>query len=211
MKKRLAIYGAGGLGKEVLSLVRALPEWEVIGYYDDGLATGTLVREGLKVLGGLSELTAAVQPLQIVLAIGSPQTKEHLSNSLKAHRHIQFPTLVHPSVILQDPKCISFGPGCIVGAGSILTTDIQVAEHVLINLSCTIGHDVRIGKFSSVMPGVNLAGEVTIGQGVLIGAGANIINRLEVGDNSRVGAGAVVIRSVPSQVTAVGVPARIIK
>ena len=211
MNKPLAIYGAGGLGREVLSLLRLLPEWEVVGFYDDGLRSGTSVKEGLKVIGGFGELIKIRKPLNIVLSFGLPEIKQRLSASLKVNEMIHFPVLVHPSVILQDRASIVLDPGCIIGAGSILTTDIHLHPHVLINLNCTLGHDVEVGACSSVMPGVNLAGEVNIGEGVLIGSGANIINRIAIGSHSKIGAGAVVIKSVPPHVTAVGVPARIIK
>lgn len=211
MRKPLALYGAGGLGREVLSLVKALPEWEVKGFYDDGLQVGAHVKDGLHVLGGLEELKRMQDSIFIVLSVGSPQVKQKLACALSENKNIHFPSLVHPSVILQDPAFIKYGQGCILGAGTVMTTEISIGDHVLINLNCTIGHNVGIEMYSSVMPGVNIAGEVTIGEGVLVGAGASIINRLSVGANSRIGSGAVVIESVPANSTAVGVPARVIK
>ena len=49
-----------------------------------------------------------------------------------------------------------------------------------------------------------------IGKNVFIGARAVILGDVSVGNNSKIGAGAVVISDVPSNATAVGVPARII-
>jgi serine O-acetyltransferase len=49
------------------------------------------------------------------------------------------------------------------------------------------------------------------GNNVDIGSGAKVLGRITVGDNVRIGANAVVVRDVPSNSTAVGVPAVIRK
>jgi len=154
LKKQLAIFGAGGLGREVLSLLKALPQWEVTGFYDDGIASGTVIRDDLKVIGGLEALRSITEKTNIVLAIGSPDLKQRIAAALAGIAQLQFATLIHPSAILQEPNAIAFGPGCVIGAGCILTTEIEVGAHVLININCTVGHNVKIGKFASIMPGV---------------------------------------------------------
>lgn len=88
---------------------------------------------------------------------------------------------------------------------------LRIGKHVLINLTCTIGHDVQMGDYCSVMPGVNISGNVTLEEGVYIGTGAKILNNVTIGARTIVGAGAVVTKSLPPDCTAVGVPARIVK
>ena len=44
----------------------------------------------------------------------------------------------------------------------------------------------------------------------MIGAGAIVLGNIRVGDRSRIAAGSVVLRSVPSEKTVAGVPARIV-
>ncbi|MBL0744008.1 acetyltransferase [Chryseolinea lacunae] len=208
MKEPLLIYGAGGLGKEVLSLVRALDRFEPIGFLDDSLAAGTLVK-GVQVLGGVEALKAFDKPVHVVIAFGDPVMKFEAASKIKGPRVI-FPVLKHPSVILQDEASIAVGEGSILCAGSVLTTDIRLGAHVLVNLNCTIGHDTTLGSCTSVMPGVNVAGQVAIGNCVLIGSGSSIMNRITIGNLSKIGMGAVVIHDVPERVTAVGVPAKIV-
>ncbi len=206
MREPLLIYGAGGLGKEILSLVRELDEFEPIGFLDDGIRKDSLVK-GLKVLGGLDVLNSFSTPVNLVLGIGDPASKSILIKMIDPSR-VYYPVLKHPSVILQEEAAIKIGAGSILTAGCILTTDIQIGSHVLINLNTTIGHDVMIGNCSSVMPGVNIAGGVKIGEAVLIGSGANILNHVKVGNYSIIGMGAVVIRDVSAEITVVGVPAK---
>ncbi len=210
MKKKIAIYGAGGLGREVLSMVRALPEWEVVGFYDDGKLKGEEIG-GVAVLGAITELIQVREETQMVLAIGSPKIKKQLVEKLVSNSFIHFPTLIHPRALIQDTTSVKIGRGSIITAGVILTTGIDIGSHVLVNLNCTVGHGVHIGDYSCIMPGATVAGDVKIGEAVLIGSGANVLNGIQIGNQSRVGAGAVVTKDVPQNVTVVGVPAHRLK
>jgi sugar O-acyltransferase (sialic acid O-acetyltransferase NeuD family) len=206
MKKPLIIFGAGGLGREVKTLVDALPDWAVSGFCDDHVAAGTMIM-GVPVLGTSKYVLDLTAP-NVVIAIGNPMIKRAVAAQLKNASGIRFITLVHPSAVLGDPDNIVIGEGSVITAGCILTTSIEIGKHVLINLNTTVGHDVTLGDYTSVMPGVNLAGEVTIGNNVMIGSGANILNRIVIGDDAIIGAGAVVLTDITSGATAVGVPAR---
>ena len=206
MKEPLLIYGAGGLGKEILSWVRLLEDFEPVGFMDDGVRKDTTIK-GLKVLGGLDVLNSFSTPVNLVLALGDPSSKSILIKMIDPSR-VYYPVLKHPSVILQEESSIKIGEGSIITAGCILTTDIHIGSHVLVNLNSTIGHEVEIGSCSSIMTGVNLAGGVKIGDGVLVGSGSNILNYVKVGNFSKIGMGSVVIRDVELDTTVVGVPAR---
>src|SRR5687768_16816613 len=124
MREPLLIYGAGGLGKEILSLVRDLDEFEPIGFLDDGIRKDSSVK-GLKVLGGLDVLNSFSTPVNLVLAIGDPASKSILVKMIDPSR-VYYPVLKHPSVILQEESSIKIGEGSIVTAGCILTTDIHI-------------------------------------------------------------------------------------
>ena len=211
MSKKLVIYGAGGFGREVKSMLPHLKEqYELVGFLDDGLAVGTVV-DGTPVLGGVDWIRDHVDKVKLVLAIGNPKVKATVYRQLQQYADLKFPIIIHPNAHLQDIDKISIGDGTIIGAGSVLTTGITIGKHVLINLNVTIGHDTVIGNLTSVMPGVNIAGSVTLGNEVMIGSGANIINKIKIGDLSIIGAGSVVNHDIPPASTAAGVPARVIR
>ena len=204
------IYGAGGLGREVKSMLNSTTEqFELTGFLDDGVATGSLI-ENVKVLGGLSWLNSCPHDVFVVIAIGNPKIKSELVRRIHPEWKIKFATIIHNRAIIQNTETVDIGIGSIVCAGSVLTTGIKIGMHVLINLNTTIGHDTIVGDCTSIMPGVNLAGHVFVGNNVLIGSGANIINDIRIGSRAMIGAGSVVNHAIPESVTAVGVPARVI-
>jgi sugar O-acyltransferase (sialic acid O-acetyltransferase NeuD family) len=206
MKKPLLIYGAGGLGREILSWVKDMEEFRVEGFIDDTQPIGKKIN-GISVLGDVSFLLNTTDKLFVVLAFGSPQMKDRIALQLQSQL-IEFPILIHPSVVLQDRERIQIGKGSVIAARSVLTTDIHIGDHVLVNLNCTIGHDCSIGDCTSIMPGSNIAGSVLIGPKVLVGSGSNIKNKVVVGEGSTVGMGSVVIGDVADNTTVAGVPAK---
>lgn len=211
--KKIAIYGAGGFGREVLTLINDInkinPQYQVIGFFDDGISKGTDVN-GLSALGGINELNNVKEEVSVVLAIGNPETKKSILKKI-TNRLVDFPTIIHPSVMIGDRNWVSIGKGCIICGGTIITTNIIIRDFVILNLSCTVGHDTVIGDYAAFMPSVNISGEVEIGECVYVGTGAKIINQLKIGEGTIVGAGAVVVHDLPANCTAVGVPAKVIK
>ena len=211
--KRIAVFGAGGFGKEVAMLIEqinaSVPAWHMVGFFDDGIPKGAVVN-GYTCLGGVADVNQLQESTGLVLAIGNPAIKKKIDEQLQ-NPAIYYPVLVHPNVQMGDRRYMDMGEGTIITAGNLLTVNIKLGRHVILNLACTVGHDAVLEDYVSVMPGVNISGGVAIREGVYIGTGAKIINHLEIGSHTIVGAGAVVINSLPGSCTAVGVPAKPIK
>lgn len=208
--EKIAIYGAGGFGLEVAMLIEQInqvdPAWKIMGFFDDGVKEGVEINE-YSVLGGIETLNKWDSELSLVLAIGNPKTKRDILNKIQ-NKNIIYPVLIHPSAILGDIKYLAIGEGTIICAGTIITTNISIGRHVILNLACTVGHQVNIKDYCSFMPTCNISGEVNIGRANFWGSGAKVINQKTIGDNVTVGAGAVIIDDVPDDVTVVGVPAK---
>lgn len=211
--KDVAIFGVGGFGREVLTLIEHInqnkPTYRIVGFFDDGHEKGEIVN-GYPVLGKTEELNAWSTEIGVVVSIGAPEVKKKIIDKITNPR-VHYPTLIHPNVIIGDPAFVKIGKGCIICAGNIITTNIEIGDFVILNLSCTVGHDTIIKDYAAFMPSVNISGEVSIGEGVYVGTGAKIINQLEIGEYTIVGAGAVVSKALPANCTAVGVPAKPIK
>ncbi|MBR1793537.1 MAG: acetyltransferase [Bacteroidales bacterium] len=211
--KEIAIYGVGGFGREVLTLIqdinRQRHEWKIIGFFDDGYPEREMIN-GFPTLGGMSSLNNWDKEISVAIAIGNPATKKKIVNNI-CNRNVLFPSLIHPSVQIGDDNYVQIGKGCIICAENLITTNIVIGDFVILNLACTTGHDTTLGDYSAFMPSVNISGEVHIGSEVYVGTGAKIINQINIGEQTIVGAGAVVAKDLPARCTAVGVPARPIK
>jgi sugar O-acyltransferase (sialic acid O-acetyltransferase NeuD family) len=205
----IAIVGAGGLGKEIAVLISQLNQvkkkWNLVGFFDDAIPVGSKVLS-LPVLGNVGTLNQ--HKLNIVIAIGNPAVKAAIVQRLTS-RDLKFSKLVHPSVSLGEE--ITIGDGSVICAGSVLTVHINIGNHVLVNLNTTIGHDVIVDDYASIMPGAHLSGFVKIDQSAFIGTGATILQHVTIGKGAVIGAGAVVTKSVPPNITVVGIPARAMK
>jgi len=208
--KDIVIIGAGGFGREVAWLIEDINkknmEWNIVGFVDDNQAIQGTQINGYKVVGDIDWLKE--QGLCVVNAIGDPIIKKKVMEKLAGSKN-QYPVLIHPSVIYSES--VNFGEGSIICAGNIITVNIEIGKHVIINLDCTIGHDANIGDYSTVLPSVNVSGFVKIEECVNVGTGSAIIQGVSIGKNTVIGAGAVVVKDLPANCTAVGSPAKPIK
>jgi sugar O-acyltransferase (sialic acid O-acetyltransferase NeuD family) len=211
-EKMIAIYGAGGFGREVAWLAQSsapigAPN-PVACFIDDDPALEGKILNGIPVLS-LVKSHQRYQSAGIVSGIGVPTARQATMERAMA-LGFHFISLIHPRTEMS--QWIEIGPGSVVCAGNILTTNIVLGQHVHINLDCTIGHDVCMADYVTLAPGVHVSGFVHIGKRAYIGTGAVIINGtrdapLEIGDDAIVGAGACVTRSIPAAETWGGVPA----
>jgi len=208
MPQRVYIIGAGGFAREVLNIYIDLGRgYEVQGFLEENCQRrGKLLNE--KPIDDISILNSLNRDdIKLICAIGTPLRKRLIELTKK--KGYKYDTVVHPSVI--KSRWVTFGKGCIVCAGTILTSQITVGEYTIVNLDCTIGHDVNIGKYTTISPGVHISGKVSINDECYIGTGVAIVDKVSIGRCSCVGAGAVVTRDISENVLAVGVPAKPIK
>lgn len=211
--KKVAILGAGGFAREALWVFRDAneekKEWEVLGFIDENKENhGTIICK-LPILGGYEWFdNKKYSDLYVINSIGSPKTKRKVLEKAIS-KNLKFCSVLHPTVMMS--KYIEIGEGTIITAGNILTTQIKIGNHVILNLDCTVGHDSIIEDYCTVAPGAHISGNVHLGVGVDFGTGAVIIQGVSVGSWSIIGAGTVVVSEIPSNVTAVGVPAKVIK
>jgi sugar O-acyltransferase (sialic acid O-acetyltransferase NeuD family) len=210
---RLVIVGAGGFGREVHGVVDALnasgTAVEFVGYVDDADTSDELLaRLGTARLGGIDVLDddrRVGSDVGYVIAIGAGGVRRRIDERLTAAGRRPV-TLVHPMATVGGDNRIA--EGCILTAGSRVTTNIALGRHTQLHVNCTIGHDSVLDDFVSVYPGATVSGNVHLADGVTIGTGANVLPGVTVGAGAFVGAGAVVTADVEPGTTVVGAPAR---
>lgn len=210
--KDLIIIGAGGFAREVGWLVEDInqekPCWNLIGYVDEDPDKQNLILNNVPVLGSFNRLKGAARKAAAVCAVGNPLSKYKLI--LKGNEvGLKYVNLIYPNVRIS--RYVEMGMGNIICAGNILTVNITLGNHVILNLDCTVGHDAIIGNYCTILPSVNLSGNSTLKEGCLMGTNSAVIEGVSVGEWSIIGAGAVLTKDIPPHCTAVGVPAKAIK
>jgi sugar O-acyltransferase (sialic acid O-acetyltransferase NeuD family) len=207
--ERVAIVGAGGFAREVEWLISEIGQHDFAGFFVTDRSYMNDATSGD--LEDLYELFFESQIDRVVIGVGDPTLRRDLFHRVaKEVPGMRWATLVHPSVLI-DRRTSTLGDGCIICAGTIITTNVRVGKNCAVNLSVTVGHDAVIEDHCVVNPGANISGNVTIEEASLIGTGSAIIQKIRIGSGATVGASACVTKDVLSGVTVVGVPAREIK
>lgn len=219
MLNTLVIIGTGGFGREVLWAFRERTASDHISndayiidrvvFADDNKETHGTEICGAKVVGTIEDVGWGCDPV-FVCGVGSnPLRRKFVERVEKKYHESRFYTIEHASV--EKSLYVSVGAGTVICAGTIITTQVKIGNHVNINLDCTVGHDVVIEDFVNISPGVHISGYCTLKEGCDIGTGVNILPHVTIGRNSVIGAGATVTKDIPDNVVAVGVPAKVIK
>ena len=214
--KDIAIFGAGGFGKEVACLIDRInkysdkPLWKLVGFFDDGKDPGTIISYYGEVLGGMKELNAWDCPIGIIIAIGNPQAirtvRQRIYNS-----NIDFPNLIDPSFMIADKRGFKIGSGNIIQGNCCASCDTEIGDFNVFNGDVAMGHDVIIGNYNVIMPDIRISGEVTIGNCNLLGVGSIVLQQIKVGNNVHLGAGAVLMTKPKDGNTYIGNPAKLFK
>ena len=212
MLQKLIIYGSGGLGRELLALLRDIDKtktiWDILGFVDDSAKPNVPVA-GLRVLGDINYLIQIDIPVLVLMGFTDPDAKAKVFYKLKQNQLISFPTIVHPSASVEPSA--DLGEGVIITRFCFVSVDTKLGKCVFFNPGSQVGHDSFVGDFTSVMPNANIAGNVTIGERCLIGAKSAIMQGLSIGSNTTVGIGSIVMQNAPENCTVLGYPAKVVK
>lgn len=201
--KNLIIIGSGSLGVMVLDAALEMEEFNSIAFLDDGKEKDTIVH-GYKVLGGINLLDEMeVSELVFIIAIANNKIRKEIAEKYD----LNYVNIIHPKTSISRFSVI--GSGNIILPNTSIDPETVVKNHVIINKNNSLGHNVEMKDYTQASPGCKLGG--TIGEGTFIGLGGTVLPEIKVGEFATIGAGAVVTKDLPDYVTAVGVPAKIIK
>ncbi len=207
MSKRIAILGAGDLGR-TLTHHADTAGFDVVGYYDDLCVDATVL--GRPVFGKLAAALKGGEWDALVMGIGYRHLsfRKELFESL-IRGGLPFATLIHPSCYVDDTAEVEAGsvlfPNCTLDVG------VRIGANCILNAGCVVAHDTTVGSHSFLGPGVALAGFVRTGECCFLGIGTVVIDNIELGSHTQTGGGAVVIDNFSGHGLLVGVPARAIQ
>ena len=191
---KLALFGNGGHAREVAAQLNK----EVTFFVDDEFSN-----ESAKPISDF-------KPENYLMMVAVANSKEREKIVKRLPSNTKYFTFVHPTVLSMDNN-IEIGEGSFIGAYSILTTNIKVGKHSILNRGNQIGHDSIIGDYFSAMPGAIVSGNVILGENVYMGTNSSIKEKIQVCSNVTIGSNATVIKNIIIGGTYVGVPVKKIK
>lgn len=209
MVKKIVLYGAGGYARELANMIAALnrikPRYELLGFLvDEDYYEDDTIINGYPVLGSGKWLRDHPD-VCCTCAIADVDGRMRIQEELMA-AGVEMETLLAPGAYI-SPSAV-LGRGCVVFTHSLISADCVIEDGVFINACITVGHDARIGRYTSIMPGVGISGGVVLGEKVNIGGHAFIIPDRKVGDGATVAAGSIVFTNVKAGTLVLGNPAK---
>ena len=202
----LGIWGAGGLGREVLELAKIInnkdKRWDGFVFIVDGAAVSEV--NGAKVIE-YEDAKKKFDGLEVIIGIGEPAVREEKFNLLK-NDGIATPSLIHPDVHIPDTTKI--GEGTVIQYGCFISSNITIGDNVFVQPQCNIGHDDELADGCIISGFGNLGGYVSIGKYTYIGLSVAVKEHVNIGNYSIVGMGAIVYKDIPDEMIALGNPAR---
>ena len=209
-KLKLFIVGCGNVGGFVAYNFDNFNKenFEIQGFLDDDSQKHGKFFFGYPVLGDIGLLENENQKIAAVIGIADPVMKKNVKERIKSP-NITFPALVSKDAWISNE--VTIGDGAVIYPGVTIDYHVRIGDFVLVNKNCSLGHDSQLSRFSTLAPGVCLAGFTHLEECVNIGINAATKQNVHIGKGSIIGGMSMVIKDMPENVTAVGVPARIIK
>lgn len=191
---KLALFGYGGHAREVACQI----DQEVTFFVDDEYSN--------EIAKPISEFNP--EEYLMMVAVADSHDRKAIVDRLP--KETKYFTFIHPTVQIMDDN-IEVGEGSFIGASSILTTNVKLGKHALLNRGNHIGHDCFIGDYFSAMPNAVIGGNVWIDNKVYLGSCSNIREKIKIVANTTIGMNAAVVKNLTESGTYVGIPAKKIK
>lgn len=175
MYKRLALYGAGGHASEVIAQLKSMNYSVARIFVDDQYVTEAFLP--------ISHFNP--EEYLMMIPVSNSQARQKMVKKLP--KQTEFFSFIHPTALIMDKNTIKLGVGIFIGAYSILTTDIVLGDHAILNRGVHLGHGCRIGDYFSAMPSSVVSGDVKMGNNVYLGTNASVKEKITICDDVTIG------------------------
>ena len=192
MKK--ALVGYGGHAREVMAQM--------------GVKLTCFVDDKYSVYG--TKPLSDFDPNEYVLMVAVADSKDRFDIVQRLPKETKYFTWIHPTALIMSDD-VEIGEGSFIGAHSILTTNIKIGKHALLNRGNHIGHDCEIGYYFSSMPCSIVSGNVKIGNKVYLGTNSSIKEKLSICNDTIIGMNTGVVKHITESGTYIGTPTKKIK
>ena len=144
----------------------------------------------------------------VMIAVANSKDREDIVKNLPSNT--QYFTFIHPTAQLMSNN-ITIGEGSFIGSNSIITCNVEIGKHAILNRANHIGHDCRIGDYFSAMPGSIVSGNVNLGNKVYLGTNSSIREKINICDDITIGLNTGVVKDIKESGVYAGNPINKIK
>ena len=144
----------------------------------------------------------------VLITVSNSKDREDIIKQLPTNT--QYFTFIHPTAQLMSND-ITIGEGSFIGANSIITCNVKIGKHAILNRGVHIGHDCKIGDYFSAMPGSIVSGNVNLGNKVYLGTNSSIREKITICDDVTIGLNTGVVKDIKESGVYVGCPIKKIK
>lgn len=201
---RIILVGAGGHSKSVADSIDDR-KYELCGFIDENKEGMHL---GLPIFGKTIESIPHYRKYKYFVAIGDVTHRESWFNKIKTMGLDTINIIDKTSIIAKNVK---IGTGNFIGKMAIINAGAKIGDDNVINTKALVEHECIVGNHNHLSTNSVINGNVIIGDRVFMGSSSVCNGQLRIGSGAIIGSGGVVISDVPTMVTAVGIPARIVK
>lgn len=202
----IAIFGAGSLGKEILSLIRigTINNWDEIIFIDDVIKEESV--SGIKKYTYKEFQTCySNKQSEIVIASGEPQARRKIYDKVKADRYCLAKVISKDAYVGLNS---SIGEGTVVFPHVYVSNDVIIENNCIIHSNSIIESECKVGESSFISLGAFVGANTLVGNNVFVGPNASVFDHTTLHNNSIIGMGSVVTENVEEGIVVVGNPAK---
>tara|TARA_Y100001970_G_C13958828_1_gene712100 strand:+ start:89 stop:724 length:636 start_codon:yes stop_codon:yes gene_type:complete len=206
--KKIHIIGTGGLAKEIIGFIDSEDDnrFEIKGCWGPENFDAPEFKDYYKG-SDLDLLKIYKQDEFILIAVTDPKLKTKIFNNFPLNK-FKYINYIHPTALIS--KFSKIGIGCIIGPYAILTGNVHLEDFIYISYHSVVGHDTKIGSFSTLYPYVEVCGNCTVGEMCVFGINSFMLPGNKLISESKLDAGSILRESFNRKCLLSGNPATII-
>ena len=215
--KKIFIIGASVSGMNIFQILSDITakakspndKYQIEGYIDENPELKGKTQFDKKIFVNFKSLRDKnFSDYYVISAIGDPMDRERLLNKAVS-LGFKIDTVIHPSANVSPYAKI--GKGVIICQNCLIQPYAEIGDFCYIHAGCVVGPKVKMDYSCTVNSIVAISANTHVERRSYLGVGTSIIQGMKIGEGSILGANSVVVKPIPSHVTAVGIPAKIIK
>ena len=205
--QKLILIGAGGYAKSVVDSID-YSRYEIAGFVDKNKFGTVPSHLGYPIISDSVKTIENPEQYVYFISIGGNRDRKHYYKRLGI-MGVELINVIDKTAVVSEKAVL--GRGIFVGKLAVINSCAHIEDDVIVNTRAIVEHGCSVGIHSNISTNSVINGDVFVGEGSFIGSCSVVNGQKKIGKGVVIGSGAVVIDDVEDYVTAVGIPAKIVK